>query len=292
MPSCQIEPTKSGSDSQIREWAEAGENLDVYQVNAIFEGGGDYKIVLMSYWKTMACIGLQTFGIITLMNLQWDAAGYNCPDAQICDGDFSQEAWIAFFFAMFVAIACGEQLRTLGNYGMYVLGSLHIFVYILHLYIHCERYAFGSDQPASVSKLWVAVGLWTNTLVLLLTWICSTLTIMTSKGIDVIVLNSVAVLFMITLDDEIVSFSDYSQVTMSLGQAQMNRFCAACGIVGTILLKLQIIWRIPYFCSLLIFPFVVIIPLCVLGCYNADTFIDPISCEQQSFSAIEASLPP
>ena len=119
MASCKIQPSKQGSDSQIREWAGAGENLDVYQVNAIFEGSGDYKIICMSYWKTMACIGLQTFGIITLMTLQWEAAGYTCPDAQICDGDFSQEAWIAFFFAMFVAIACGEQLRTLGNYGMY-----------------------------------------------------------------------------------------------------------------------------------------------------------------------------
>merc|ERR1712204_550 len=69
--------------------------------------------------------------------------------------------------------------------------------------------------------------------------------------------NSVAVLFMITLDDEIVSFSDYSQVTMSLGQAQVNRVCAACGVVGTVLLKLQVIWRIPYLCSLLVFPFVI-----------------------------------
>merc|ERR1712228_730585 len=124
------------------------------------------------------------------------------------------------------------------------------------------------------------------------TWICSTLTIMTSKGIDVIVLNSVAVLFMITLDDEIVTFSDYSQVTMYLGQAQVNRLCAACGIAGTVLLKLQVIWRIPYLCSLLIFPFMVVIPIAVLGCYNSDTFIDPNNCEELSFSAIESVATP
>merc|ERR1712154_345136 len=218
----------------------------------------------MSYWKTMACLGLQSFGIIILMSLQWDASGYDCPDVDFCNGDFSREAWIAFFFALFVSISCGEQLRTLGDYGMY---------------------QWGSDQPGSVSKFWVAVGLWTNTIVLLLTWACSTLTIMTSKGIDVIVLNSVAVLFMVTLDDEIVTFSDYSQVTVSLGQSQVNKVCAACGIVGTVLLKLQVIWRIPYLCSLLIFPFVIIIPLSVLGCYNSDTYIDPETCEQLSFSA-------
>eukprot|EP01083_Nonionella_stella_P210499 762003_1 len=147
-------------DSEIREWANSGENLDVYQIAAIFEGAGDKRLVCMSYWKTIACAGLQTFGIVILMLLQWEAAGYDCPGVSICNGDFSRDAWIAFFFAMFVSLACGEQLRTLGDYGMY---------------------QWGSAQPGSVSKFWVAVGLWTNTLVLSLTWVCSTLTIMTSK---------------------------------------------------------------------------------------------------------------
>jgi len=245
------------SEGEIREWAEQQENLDIYQVNAIFEGSGDRKIVCMGYWKTFACLGLQTFGIVVLMRLQWNAAGYDCPDVEWCRGDFGPDSWIAFFFSVVVSITCGEQLRTLGEYGMY---------------------KWGSDQPASVSKLWVAVGLLTNILVLFLTWVCSTITIMTSKGIDVIVLNSVAVLFMVALDDEIVTFADYSQVEMSLGRGTVSRVCKACDILGGLLLKIQLVWKIPYFCLILVFPLTVAIPVFVLACYNSTEIIDPITC--------------
>lgn len=144
--------------------------------------------------------------------------------------------------------------------------------------MYINRYSFGSDQPGSVSKFWVAIGLWTNVIVLLLTWVCSTITIITSKGLDVIVLNAVAVLFMVTLDDEIVTFSDYTDVQQYLGQGSVSRICSACDLIGAILLKFQLIWKIPYFCSILMFPFVVVIPIGVLACYNSDIIINPNDC--------------
>ena len=98
-------------------------NLDVYQINAICEGSGDRRTRCMSYWKASCCLGLQTFGIMTLMSLQWRASGFNCQDAVICNGDFEQDSWIAFFFALIVSIICGEGLRGIGEFGMYVLGS-------------------------------------------------------------------------------------------------------------------------------------------------------------------------
>eukprot|EP01084_Bolivina_argentea_P240386 403872_1 len=253
------------SQQEIREWAEAGENLDIYQVNAIFEGSGDKKIQCMSYWKTMACVGLQTFGILTLMDLQWRAAGFDCPDVEKCNGNFSRDGWIAFFFSVFVSLSCGEQLRTLGDYGMY---------------------KWGSGQPAGVSKFWVAIGLYTNLVVLLLTWVCSTITIMTSKGIDVIVLNSVAVLFMVTLDDQIVTFADYSQIQMSIGQGTVNRCCSALDLVGGLLLKLQLVWKIPYFCGILMFPLTVVVPVLVLGCYNDSQYINAETCLLEEYPPV------
>ena len=108
-------------DSEIREWAQTGENIDIYQLNAIYEGSGDRKTVCFTYIKTFACFGLQTFGIVTLMQLQWKAAGFECSNIDtntVCNGNFSKEGWIAFFFAMFVSITIGEQIRTLGEYGM------------------------------------------------------------------------------------------------------------------------------------------------------------------------------
>eukprot|EP01084_Bolivina_argentea_P148430 259496_1 len=148
-------------EQNIREWAATQENLDIYQINAIYVASGDKRALCMSYWKTAACLGLQTFGIVVLMTIQWEANGFGCDNAEWCLGDVGRLSWIAFFFASFVSISCGEQLRTLGDYGMY---------------------QWGSAQPACVSKFWVGVGLWTNALVLMLTWVCSTLTILSSKG--------------------------------------------------------------------------------------------------------------
>ena len=140
------------------------------------------------------------------------------------------------------------------------------------------RYKWGSDQPGSVSRFWVAVGFITNIIVLLLTWVCSTITIMSSKTLDVIVLNSVAVLFMVVLDDEIVSFADYSQIPNALGQGSVSRICQACDIVGGLLLKIQLLWKIPYICSILMFILTVIVPIGVLGCYNNEIIIHPTLC--------------
>ena len=102
---------------------------------------------------------------------------------------------------------------------------------------------------------------------------------MSSKSLDFIVLNSVAVLFMVVLDDDVVTFADYSQVTISLGQEPVSRVCAAFDIVGGILLKLQLVWKLPYVCSILMFLLTVAIPIVVLSCYNNEIIINPVNCE-------------
>lgn len=98
----------------IREWAAAQENLDIYQMNALYVGSGQRKYYCMSFWKTIACFGLQTFGIITLMVLQWEEAG----ELAVCEGNYDSLAFMAFFFASFVSITVAEQIRSLGDYGM------------------------------------------------------------------------------------------------------------------------------------------------------------------------------
>lgn len=101
---------------------------------------------------------------------------------------------------------------------------------------------------------------------------------MSSKTLDVIVLNSVAVLFMVVLDDEIVSFADYSQIPNALGQGSVSRICQACDIVGGLLLKIQLLWKIPYVCSILMFILTVVVPIGVLACYNDEIIMHPTCC--------------
>lgn len=108
------------SSGEIKQWAEAQENLDIYQVNAFIIGTGQRKLYAIGLWKMMACIGLQIFGIIFLAELTWEDAGFDNADA-VCDqynGDTQNEAWMAFFFVSFVSITCAEDLRNLGHYGM------------------------------------------------------------------------------------------------------------------------------------------------------------------------------
>ena len=123
-----------------------------------------------------------------------------------------------------------------------------------------------------------------NTLVMVLTWLCSVMTILTSKGIDVIVLNSVAVLFMIQLDDQIVLASDYQTAGSVIGSPQpMGRVCDIMDKIGYLMLKIQKIWTVPYFCSIIIWPLIVMVPLSMLRCYNGDTFINIQTCLPQDY---------
>eukprot|EP01084_Bolivina_argentea_P320622 556324_1 len=240
------------SSGQVKQWAEAQENLDIYQINAFIIGTGQRKLYAMGLWKMMACIGLQIIGIIFLTVEQWDAGGFNEGDS-VCqgyNGDGEALPWMAFFFVSFVSITCGEQLRTLGQYGMY---------------------QWGSEQPDFVSKIWVAMGLWANIIVLIMSWLCSVIIIYTSTTMLDMVLNAVAVLFMITIDDEIVTFSDYENVlkTMSSYSSQ-SKAGAIFDKIGGGLLKIQILWGKPIICTAVLTPLIVVPPLFTILCYSPD----------------------
>ena len=112
------------SAAQIRQWAKNQENLDIYQVNAYLIGTGQRQYYPIGLWKLTACIGLQIFGVIFLTQLTWTNSGFDCESAEICqgyNGGTFAEAWMAFFFVSFVSITCAEELRNLGNFGMYAI---------------------------------------------------------------------------------------------------------------------------------------------------------------------------
>eukprot|EP01083_Nonionella_stella_P259632 886245_1 len=231
------------SAGQIKEWAQAQENLDIYQINAFLIGTGQRRYYPIGVWKLMACIGLQIFGIIFLTTETWDSAGFGCGDAAVCqgyNGDTLSVAWMAFFFVSFVSINCAEELRNLGNYGMY---------------------GWGPDQPEFVSKILVALGLYANIIVLILSWLCSSIVVFASKDMLEMVLNSVAVLFMITIDDEIVGFSDYNNVMATMTTwSSSSKASAVLDKIATTLLKIQILWSKPMVCTFIITPLTIIAP--------------------------------
>ena len=117
----------------------------------------------------------------------------------------------------------------------------------------------------------VAIGFYANLIVLILCWLCSSLIIFASKDMLEMVLNSVAVLFMITIDDEIVAFSDYENVLSTIGGFSSKNAAVACvDKFAEILLKIQYVWTKPFICTLILTPLTLIAPLFTIMCYGED----------------------
>ena len=146
-----------------------------------------------------------------------------------------------------------------------------------------DRYQWGEQQPNFVNPMWVGVGLWTNTFSLIISWFVSCIIIYTSGDILEMVLNSVAVTFMMTLDDEIVLDQDYRNLRTLDGAD--NSFCQSINSVyakiGGLLLKIHPLWEkrvncntfTATFCDILLCPFMIVIPLIVLFCFPGEDVI-------------------
>ena len=133
----------------------------------------------------------------------------------------------------------------------------------------CDRYGWGPQQPDFVSKIWVAIGFYANLMSLVLAWLCSALVVFASKDMLEMVLNSVAVLFIIDIDDLIVQGSDYDNVLLTLGSwASKSSASAALDKIAETLLKIQLLWSKPFVCTLIVTPLTMIPPLFTILCYG------------------------
>jgi len=252
--------TGAPTQSTLQNWANNQDCLDVYMVNAFYFGTAQRSQYPMSIWKTATCFGLQFIGIIILMQDQyavWQSENPgSCPLA--VSGNV---AWIGYFFATYISLFCSEQIRTLNRYGMY---------------------GWGENQPNFVNPFWVGVGLWTNLVSLLFSWFVSVIIIFASPDLLEMILNAVAVTFLLTLDDEIIGPSDYNRILSWDGGS--NSMCGAVDTVwakiGGLLLKIHPCWQRRYAlrggccviecCDILLLPFAIGLPFIVLFCYSAE----------------------
>eukprot|EP01084_Bolivina_argentea_P230287 388479_1 len=224
--------TGSASKSTLIAWAEGNQYLDVYMVNAFYLGTGQRSQYFLSLWKTATCFGLQFIGILLLMEDQLAVYNTYNTDVTACGGIGKKDGndsvrWVAFFFATYITIFCTEQIRTLNRYGMY---------------------GWGEGQPEFVNSLWVGVGLWVNLFSLCLSWFVSCIIIFTSADILNMVLNSVAVTFMLTLDDEIIGESDYTRIVRLASSNEGSApLCRALETVqrkiGGLMMKVHSCWQ-------------------------------------------------
>ena len=150
--------------------------------------------------------------------------------------------------------------------------NARIIITVVYIFI-----LIGEQQPEFVNSFWVGVGLWTNLFSLVLSWFVSCIIIYTSSNILDMVLNAVAVTFMLTLDDEIIGASDYHRIANWDGGN--NSTCMAANVIfkkiGASLLKIHPCWqrRIQIrgtaieCCDFILCPFMIVLPFIVLFCY-------------------------
>jgi len=242
----------SASAATLQLWAQRNDFLDIYMVTAFYMGTGQRSQYFMSLWKVVTCAALQFYGIWTLMRDQWTVYQENGS----CNGSGGSVAFIAFLFATYISLYCSEQIRTLNRYGMY---------------------GWGQSQPQFVNSMWVGVGLWTNLCSLFMSWLVSCIIIFTSGDLLEMVLNAVAVTFMLSLDDEIVGTSDYENIVKWDGSnhSQCRMWDALFSKIGDFLLKVHPLFSRRYMikgtmfecCDFIIFPLLIILPFIVLFCY-------------------------
>ena len=73
-------------------------------------------------------------------------------------------------------------------------------------------YSWGTKQPCFVSKVWIIYGLVLNLIVILTAWFASIIILYLSNDVLDMLLNSLALYFIVDVDDQAVYFNDFKQI--------------------------------------------------------------------------------
>mmetsp|Transcript_46006 Transcript_46006/g.41173 ORF Transcript_46006/g.41173 Transcript_46006/m.41173 type:complete len:310 (-) Transcript_46006:91-1020(-) len=172
---------------QIKEWASAQENLDVYQMNSFYAGISNKRRQFVNYYKTAMVFFIQTAGAGYLAYNEFTTP--SSDGAQLCNvKDFHWLSWMAFAFTGFISLTLNDQLTELNQQGIY---------------------RFKNNLPPFFNKFWLSSGIFINTFVLAASWVVSVIVIFLATNPLDMILNSIAVYFIIELDDMMVNRIDY-----------------------------------------------------------------------------------
>eukprot|EP00483_Globobulimina_turgida_P009034 UN09052 len=179
---------------ELKDWCSAQENLDVYQMNSFYAGINNVRAQVINYYKTAMVFFIQTAGAIFLAYNQL-TVGF-APDSKICGlHDFGWLAFMAFSFTGFISLTLNDQLAEISR--------------------QCV-YRFKRNLPPFFNKFWLSTGIFINIFVLMVSWIVSIVVIFLATNPLDMILNSIAVYFLIELDDMMVNRVDYEFVEVWL----------------------------------------------------------------------------
>eukprot|EP01084_Bolivina_argentea_P072663 131930_1 len=186
--------------TELQEWVQSQENIDLYQMVAFYSGSHDKKNFALHSLKIVCVFFIQTAGMIVLTKTQWEKADKN----HVCNRHDFDENWnvyLAFFFSLLISLLLNDQLSAISKFGMYDWAMNE-----------------SDNLPPFINRLWLGIGLSVNVFVLGMSWFTSVIIIYLSDDPIDMVLNSMAVYFIIELDDEVVGWSNYEHIEIFLEQ--------------------------------------------------------------------------
>ena len=128
----------------LKEWVQAQENLDIYQLNAFYSGISENRRYVVNLYKTLIVSFIQTAGATYLAydRLFQVANG----TSQLCaTNDFGILSWMAFAFTGFISWTLNDQLTEISNFGCY---------------------SFTKNLPPFFDRAWISAGILVNVFVL------------------------------------------------------------------------------------------------------------------------------
>eukprot|EP01084_Bolivina_argentea_P072664 131933_1 len=194
----------------LLDWAASQENLDVYQMNAFYARTHDLSYYWRNYWKTFCVQFIQTAGLVILLYYDWNQIietelHENATETEVEEEDDPYDRGIcsteghillkllAFFLISFLSMRLSDQIATISQYGMYSWGNQIM-------------------EPHFIHWGWVAYGLMVNYITLVGSCFISTQVVYLSETPLDMILNFVALYFIIELDDEVVTWQNYEDI--------------------------------------------------------------------------------
>merc|ERR1711971_765126 len=107
------------------------------------------------------------------------------------DVDFDADKALAVLLSIFISLSLYNQICSLGTAGMY---------------------SWNVDQPCFISKFWIGFGMLINLYVISYSWFVSIGILHFSDNTYDMLLNSIALHFVLTLDNEMVFDSSYKHI--------------------------------------------------------------------------------
>ena len=176
----------------LKECAEDGDHLDIYQITAFRcmtrnNNLGYYQII----FKAILAMFTQIIGMFVVlwqeMNQGWQIKNHWCDS-----DDPIHFKVMSFLFCITIIVFSYEGFITFRYNGMYRIHHLTF-----------------ENKPDCINPYWISIGRYINTFVMLMVLYGSVFLVYFSEFATDIVLNSVAMFFMLELDDLLVNEQDY-----------------------------------------------------------------------------------